>query len=344
MERLLVSYNKDNLYKYKKAEYAMRFLLLVIGYSTLSFLISIVMSDFKSIEVVSYIIWLITASLIFYLIYKGRLETSINIFFLAGFIKSIILILLPIGLYFYVHIFLTVFVISVVKYREYQIVSVYILTYFTAVIKALLPDQGNIYNTTLRLVSYRISVIIGVLMFFVVLYYLSRIVDRAIRKIESYDLLSKTDVLTGGNNRLAFNNDVDELNRDVGNGLLILDLDHFKSLNDEYGHLAGDKVLRLFAELVKEYLNDNGMLYRIGGEEFAVLLPDLDKEELDTYCSEIIGLVNSHDFGLSHQVTTSIGAVYMHSDTCPDFDECYKSSDEALYTAKTTGRNKYVLA
>ncbi|MCH4889596.1 GGDEF domain-containing protein [Acidaminobacter sp. JC074] len=332
-----------DLYMKKKAQYTLFFLALIVVYSSLSLLVSLMLGQFDWILLMSYLGWLLIAYGIYKLLVKGYLESAINVFSIAGIAKGMLLYFLPVGIYFYVHMFLIIFIVSAIKYKEYQIKSIFIIAYLMTLIRSMQADLVGIYDTSVRLVSYRISIVIGVLMFILVLYYLSRIVDREIRNIERYDKLSKTDTLTGVSNRLAFNMDTENLNRKVTNGLLILDLDHFKKINDSFGHMVGDQVLKSFADLLFQYLNDKGKLYRIGGEEFAILYKNIDRTSLDDFCHEIIELVANADFDISQKVTVSIGAVYVEELTCSDFEDCYRASDKALYRAKETGRNKYVL-
>jgi len=108
--------------------------------------------------------------------------------------------------------------------------------------------------------------------------------------------------------------------------------------------LAGDEVLRVFSNIVKEDIKTYGELYRIGGEEFAIIIENVNRQSLGEICKSLIHLVSHHDFGLGIQVTTSIGAVHVSKEKCPAFDDCYRISDDALYQAKSSGRNKYVLA
>lgn len=153
------------------------------------------------------------------------------------------------------------------------------------------------------------------------------------------------DGLTGINNRaaldLAIQREV-ELARRQHNPmtLLILDVDHFKSINDTYGHSAGDYVLRNMATSVKEALRSCDMLFRYGGEEFAMILSGTDIEGAQLVAERVRTTIEQHAFefnGKKITVTASIGiAVLGPRDTVT---RLFNKADAALYQAKANGRN-----
>jgi len=125
--------------------------------------------------------------------------------------------------------------------------------------------------------------------------------------------------------------------------LLMLDLDFFKKINDDFGHLVGDDVLRQFTTLVKKCLRDSDTCGRFGGEEFTVALPETDMEGAIQAAERIRGLVGEHAFqvgeGEERRMTVSIGVSTMglhHRDPMMLVDE----ADKALYKAKSRGRNR----
>ncbi len=129
---------------------------------------------------------------------------------------------------------------------------------------------------------------------------------------------------------------------------LMLDIDHFKNLNDGYGHYAGDIVLKKFAELVKENLRNEDLFCRHGGEEFVVLLANVDKAEAFMIAERIrIHLaqtsINIHQQQPIH-ITVSMGISHTHLPTILDLQQLINSADTALYQAKNNGRNNVVLA
>lgn len=123
--------------------------------------------------------------------------------------------------------------------------------------------------------------------------------------------------------------------------LLMLDIDHFKNINDTYGHLTGDSVLRSLAALLQKRLRPNDKLGRYGGEEFCALLPETNLQSAAKIAEELRALIAAHAFVAEEselRVTISIGAATLAAGMQPD--DLYKSADEQLYRAKRSGRNK----
>jgi len=126
-------------------------------------------------------------------------------------------------------------------------------------------------------------------------------------------------------------------------GLLVVDLDHFKKVNDQYGHPAGDAVLCGFATLLREQLRQADIVGRLGGEEYIVMLPSTDVAGASRVAEKILlgaqQLRIVHD-GIVISVTTSVGfTVSLPTDEAATLDELYQRADQALYVAKTAGRN-----
>lgn len=127
--------------------------------------------------------------------------------------------------------------------------------------------------------------------------------------------------------------------------LVIIDIDDFKHINDDYGHLAGDGILRQIAALVKSEFADRGEAFRYGGEEFAVIVPGAGKQEVYELSNALCARIATHPFVNENSpardelaVTASLGiAVYPHD--CDTSDALIGNADKALYTAKGTGKN-----
>ena len=164
------------------------------------------------------------------------------------------------------------------------------------------------------------------------------------------EALAFHDPLTGLGNRAFFSRELDRVLRLANKGrtqagLLLLDLDHFKEVNDTLGHAAGDELLRRVSERLSMTMGGRGGVFRLGGDEFAILVPSVDSaEELGGFASAIIsaftGTVKLND-GAVH-ISTSVGMVMMPSQTS-DVDEAMRFADLALYEAKFEGRNRYML-
>jgi len=161
--------------------------------------------------------------------------------------------------------------------------------------------------------------------------------------------LALTDELTGIANRRCFVNSAEaELNRCWRSGsqaaLLIIDIDHFKKLNDEHGHPAGDAALVHIASLIRETLREYDIFGRIGGEEFAIFLGQADAELAEQIAERIRHIVESHSVeyeGRKIGMTISIGLTKAPCDT--PYNQLFEEADEALYAAKESGRNKVMV-
>lgn len=167
------------------------------------------------------------------------------------------------------------------------------------------------------------------------------------------EYLAKTDYLTGLHNRKSFyelaNKAVHQSGRRGGFPIVvaILDIDYFKKVNDQYGHDAGDFVLKEFAELMEGNFREYDTVARIGGEEFAVCMPDTSIKDAEQACERFRAQVQAHEFILTGSnkqtlsITTSIGISSNHYEV-HSLDELLKMADDGLYQAKGRGRNQLV--
>jgi len=170
-------------------------------------------------------------------------------------------------------------------------------------------------------------------------------------ELEKMKEAAQTDALTGLLNRRAFDQEMEALMAKSEQCaqktfLLLMDLDHFKRINDTCGHLVGDKVLRYTAKLLQQFVKDNDMVARYGGEEMAVLLNNIDKSKAIKVANDIREALEKSrlqrkDNGKSiGQVTLSVGlSALKPSDTV---EALIGRADTALYQAKDAGRNQVV--
>lgn len=155
-----------------------------------------------------------------------------------------------------------------------------------------------------------------------------------------------TDGLTGMQNRRYFDEALKEylvqfgrINKPVG--LMILDLDHFKLVNDTHGHDMGDAVLREVARCLKDYTRYHDVVARLGGEEFAIVVSNMEKELLAKLAERIRKAVSEIALtveGVQLKVTTSIGVALW--DRRESWEEFYRRADQLLYQAKNMGRDR----
>jgi diguanylate cyclase (GGDEF)-like protein len=155
-------------------------------------------------------------------------------------------------------------------------------------------------------------------------------------------------VLTGLNNRRNFMQlSETELSRTSRHGgalsVLMLDIDNFKQVNDTHGHQVGDTVIQMLAAVCQEQLRDLDVIGRLGGEEFAVTMPNADREQALLVAERLRQAVEASSVLLPHgpalRFTVSIGVTTL-ADGLTNLDTLLDQSDKALYRAKNSGRNR----
>lgn len=166
------------------------------------------------------------------------------------------------------------------------------------------------------------------------------------RKSATFQQAALTDPLTGLNNRRYFDDALKEYMQEFSKiglpiGIMVLDIDHFKAVNDTHGHDVGDDVIRGLADCLRDYTRHHDISARMGGEEFAVVAPNLDAAGLDRLANRLRVAVSNLDFAVGNvhlRVTISIGiAVWDGKESGTSF---YKRADANLYAAKRAGRNR----
>ena len=169
---------------------------------------------------------------------------------------------------------------------------------------------------------------------------------------ERLQRVAAIDTLTGlVNRRFGLERLGEEFSRAVRSneplGIVMFDIDHFKSVNDTYGHQAGDRVLRVVADAAKGVLREGDTLMRYGGEEFLAVLPGAGNDDLSQLGERIRREVEAAVTTDQHQevqVTVSLGAVGFPSTDVTDVDDLIRHADAAMYVAKSAGRNRMTFA
>lgn len=176
--------------------------------------------------------------------------------------------------------------------------------------------------------------------------YTEALLDLQEEKVRTYEILSYIDPLTALYNRRKYTETLELLIKKVEKhrelfSLLVADLDKFKNINDKYGHDAGDEVLKRFAKMLTKTVGERGTVARIGGEEFAIVLPNTDHKAAMEIANEILEATRQMNFDHidpNLTLTTSIGLETFHNgDT---LEELIDSVDKNLYRAKDEGRNR----
>ena len=167
-------------------------------------------------------------------------------------------------------------------------------------------------------------------------------------KLEEYKKLADTDPLTLISNRRAFDKEIARIygsNRSIlFNALVLVDIDRFKSINDRFGHPAGDKIIRIIADILRSSVRGDVFVARTGGEEFALIIEGANEDAVFATADRIRLLIEQTPLGQDEQgaqygsVTASMG-ICMASEA-NDPDDLYSKADRALYRSKVAGRNR----
>lgn len=157
--------------------------------------------------------------------------------------------------------------------------------------------------------------------------------------------LATLDPLTGVYNRSKFNEELERwINQSKRYGttfsVIIIDIDDFKSVNDTYGHLTGDKVIIDTVNIIRDSIRATDVLARWGGEEFMLLLPETDKSQALEMSERLRILIENYDFHKIHHMTCSFGLVMFREDY--NADTLINIADDYLYKAKNSGKNNVV--
>ena len=191
--------------------------------------------------------------------------------------------------------------------------------------------------------------------FFIIAMYFSEIFQENANLIEEIGVkknivndlsyISTTDSLTELYNRRFFDSILNVTVKDYKNGemlwLIMFDIDHFKNVNDDFGHSMGDIVLKEFSTVVKALIRADDIFARWGGEEFCVIVSGVDLKSIVQFTERIRESIENYQFSVKRRITASFGvALYKYGESADDF---IIRVDEALYEAKKTGRNRVIV-
>lgn len=159
---------------------------------------------------------------------------------------------------------------------------------------------------------------------------------------------ASTDPLTGANNRLHLTQELTSAlhrfnQKHINSGLMLLDLDHFKQINDTYGHQLGDSILTSLVPILRQQLRQQDQVFRYGGEEFVILVQGIRPEDLHQLANKIRLNVHQHlNLPNGQAITISVGLASAHQ--AYDWSHWLQLADKALYLAKNQGRNQVMSA
>lgn len=168
--------------------------------------------------------------------------------------------------------------------------------------------------------------------------------EQKTREVSDMKNKSQTDALTGLWNRVYTEEAVNEMiAQGVQGALFMIDMDNFKAINDNYGHIAGDQTLKMFADTLREHSSEGDILCRIGGDEFVVFVKEVaSKSMLGNHAADIISdlCYKLEECKFETNSSVSIGIAQMPDDGM-DFTKLYNAADKALYYVKQNGKNSY---
>jgi diguanylate cyclase (GGDEF)-like protein len=156
--------------------------------------------------------------------------------------------------------------------------------------------------------------------------------------------VAEKDALTGvfnrGTGERILQNLIEKPERNIA--IILCDIDHFKRVNDNFGHLVGDRVLQEIAKCFQTHIRQQDVLVRWGGEEFLIVVPENDEIELKQLAERLRGIIAEHKISDVGNITGSFGVAHLNSSE--NLKQLFSRADQALYKAKELGRNQVVIA
>lgn len=203
-----------------------------------------------------------------------------------------------------------------------------------------LAVPGSVFESHYQMISFLVTSLMASTLAFI-------FAHRTRNQRDQLQLLATQDPLTGAHNRRAMNEALRlacaSLRRHGDSyAVLVMDIDHFKQINDSFGHQAGDQVLTAFVELIKRCSRKEDRLFRFGGEEFLLLLPGADQASLLTVANQLQGVVAQQLQGPGGPVTMSSGGAVLQRGE--HWESLLKRADQRLYQAKSAGRNRAIVS
>ncbi len=226
------------------------------------------------------------------------------------------------------------------KRKKWVLMNISSVTSVIIALCILLKDNSEL---GVIISQYMIASVLGA----TIAYHLINYIHDSNMLIEKLKIESKQDFLTGLKNVRQFDSKMNELIEESKRNkrelsMLILDIDHFKKINDNFGHPAGDAILKQLAFVMRGSCIFNDEIFRIGGEEFSIILPDRSIDQAMIIAERIRKTVEKYDFVLPDNtvinITISIG-VATYPNTVTDINDLIKHADDGLYKAKHAGRN-----
>ncbi len=337
---ILGRYDGYSFYERRKAEYSSAFMLLLLLYIIPTIIIDFITTDVKPIEILSYFLYYLIILTLIIILRTGKIKFISWALTALGCLRGIQVFFIPESVHFYSQYYLVVLAISVIFL--YRIQTYFIYTYFNILlicrpfIVSYYIRMGRLPESAFTQTLYAIA---SGIIFTLTADFVTRIIEKEIHESQKLEALALTDPLTGLANRRKLEELYTRgLTSETVRTMMIIDLDLFKSVNDDFGHEEGDRVLKEFSVLLDSSLREGDSSYRWGGEEFIAILTGQDLDAGLIVAGRILETVSKYNFGIGRQITVSIGLTEgLAGDR---LDTMFSRADKALYRAKSLGRNR----
>lgn len=333
--------NKDYLLQ-RKAEYTFVFLSLLTPYILATIALKMITTGIETRELYFNLFFVSLLPVNFLLLKKGKTDLTINMMILLGIFKAFELMLRLNDIQFFVHMFLVLIAAGAVHTKKYQLVTVYAATVLLfggkIYINLVYLSQGYITIDVIHQIFQ--SAYTGII-FIISVNFITKIIYREITLSCELEKQANTDSLTGAYNRRKFSESNTGISESNGKAFCMIDIDHFKEINDKWGHETGDRVLSELSRMIKEALRTGDIFYRWGGEEFLIIINCTDISEARIIVERIrLSIAEKKFLNNSISVTFSAGISMIQEND--DFMDPVRRADIALYKAKNQGRNRIV--
>jgi len=334
------SYQDEDYFIRRKAEYMvslMHYLILAVSIITV---LEFLFVEFSLYALISGIVALLFFGIILLLLKKKHLNSAINLLIVSGFMRLLMIYFYPTPYQFYVMSLVNILIIAVIhtnkKQIQVKIVGILILMIAKTPVMYYLVNNGELHW---RAVTESMYATILFIIFIQMTNFLINIINDEINKTVLLQESAYTDHLSGLKNRRYFweiQSESETLNGIYS--IILLDVDHFKRINDMMGHNTGDHVLNALADILKKQIGEKGFVFRWGGEEFLILLPHSEKGYGMKLSEKIRRSIEKTTMLDNINVTVSIGVE--DSQDVESIEDVIARADQAMYKAKKTGRNK----
>jgi diguanylate cyclase (GGDEF)-like protein len=214
------------------------------------------------------------------------------------------------------------------------------LGHIRAILSIKMPLKRELANANHLFIIFAVVLSIIFVLVYLMIYYFVKKIDLKDEKL--IDQMNH-DPLTGIYNRYKFNEDIKKYlhsKREESVFMIMFDIDHFKDINDTFGHPVGDRVLKELSNLIEKSIRPGDKFYRVGGEEFVIISTNITDTQAFLFAEKLRKTVRDRNFANGIHITVSIGLTKLKKGE--EQEVFYKRVDDALYKAKQTGRNRSI--